>query len=945
MDTERNYRETLLLPQTSFPMRAGLSKREPQLRAYWQKIDLFARQRAARKGCEKFVLHDGPPYANGDLHIGHALNKILKDVICRTQNMMGKDAVYVPGWDCHGLPIEWKIEEEYRAKGLNKDDVPLLAFRATCREFAAHWLEIQKAQFQELGILGDWDHYYSTMSFEAEATIVAEFLKFARSGALYRGEKPVMWSVVERTALAEAEIEYEERISPTIFVRFPIARMRGKIPLIDADIVIWTTTPWTIPGNRAIARAANLNYGIYDTPSGALILADTLAEQVMAAAEIDVFTRRADIDLAQIEACAHPLAGQGYDFDVPILIGDFVADDVGTGLVHVAPGHGADDFELARAHQIVVPSTVDAEGCYLADVPLFAGARIFADDRDKGANTLVIAALTDATRLLAQGKLRHQYPHSWRSKAPLIFRNTPQWFISMEVDDLRQKALTALSDIHFVPASGRNRIESMVAHRPDWVVSRQRAWGVPLTLFVHKKTGVLLSDDAVNTRIITAIAENGADAWYQNDPQDFLGAQYAAADYEQVQDILDVWFDSGATHAFVLEARDDLKWPADVYLEGSDQHRGWFQSSLLEACATRGQAPFQTIITHGFVMGDQGRKMSKSAENATAPQRIVAQSGADILRLWTMSIDYTEDMRIGTEIIRANTEAYRKMRNTLRFLLGNLDAHDDTAVPTYDDLPALEKYVLHLLSALDTQIRDGYQNYDFRETYSAIFNFMTIDLSAFYFDIRKDTLYCESRDSMSRRGCQSILNQLFDCLVRWLAPMLPFTMEEVWQARYEDAVDHSNSVHLQKFIAMPSAWHNPTLAAQWEKLRDIRRVVTGALEIERHAGHIGSSLEAAPQIYISEPTLYAKTDGIDLAELCITSQAERYPHPPPENANAFTLDGYPDIAVIFTRAQGAKCRRSWKMSPEVGNNPDYPDLSPRDAQVVRQYDAEHNSST
>ena len=943
MTDERDYRETLLLPQTSFPMRASLPKREPELLAYWNKIDLYARQRACAHGREKFIFHDGPPYANGNLHIGHALNKILKDVVCRVQNMMGKDAPFVPGWDCHGLPIEWKIEEEYRSKGLDKDAISLVEFRATCRKFAAKWMEIQKAQFHALGILADWDKPYSTMSFDAEAVIVSEFLKFVMSGAVYRGSKPVMWSVVEKTALAEAEIEYEERVSPTIFVRFPITHMRNNAPLIDADIVIWTTTPWTIPANRAIAYARHLSYGIYDTPQGALVLADCLAQGIMAAADIEEYTRRGDINLAQIVACGHPLADAGYDFDVPVLIGDFVTDEVGTGLVHIAPGHGADDFDLAIAHDIAIPFTIDGDGVYLDDVPLFAGARVFcANGREGDANQRVSDALIQAGAIFARGKLRHQYPHSWRSKAPLIFRNTPQWFISLAHDNLRDKALSEIADIDFVPPHGRNRIAGMVDARPDWVVSRQRIWGVPLTIFVHKESGEILRDDEVNARIIQVIAAQGADAWYRTPAQEFLGQNYRSDDYEQIQDILDVWFDSGTTHAFVLEKREELGWPADLYLEGSDQHRGWFQSSLLEACGTRGQAPYRTVVTHGFVMDEQGRKMSKSAENALAPQKIIAQSGADILRLWVISTDYAEDLRIGHEIIKANTEAYRKMRNTLRFLLGNLDAPSQVDAIAYDALPALEKYMLHHLCELDTQIRHFYQSYDFRKAYSMIFNFMTLDLSAFYFDIRKDTLYCEARTSLVRQACQTVLNHLFDCLVRWLAPMLPFTMEEVWQARFEDARTRNDSIHLQQFIDVASSWRDDDLAAQWTKLRHIRRVVTGALEVARAAGQIGSSLEAAPEIYISEPTLFALAESVDMAELCITSQIKLHATSAPHNvADAvFTLEDIPHIQVVFAPAQGQKCRRSWKFSPDIGTIEGYPDLSPRDARAVQEYDTQ-----
>ena len=924
----RDWRETLNLPQTEFPMKAGLPKREPDILAHWTTIGLGDKIREQSKGREKFVLHDGPPYANGDIHIGHALNKILKDVIVRSHRMMGKDAVYVPGWDCHGLPIEWKIEEQYRKKGLDKDEVPPTEFRAECRAFAQNWVNVQSEQFQRLGIMGDWENPYTTMAFEAEATIVAEFQKFIMDGSLYRGSKPVMWSVVEKTALAEAEVEYEEHVSPTIFVKFAVQGMDNTFA------VIWTTTPWTIPGNRAIAYASGLTYGLYEAAGEKLILCDNLAAQVMGAAQIEDYTRLEDIDPAGL-TCHHPLHGQGYDFDVPVLAGDFVTDETGTGLVHIAPGHGQDDFELGLKHNIEVPFTVDEGGVYYDHVPLFAGKRVLDEKgKDGDANGGVIGALVEAGRLLAKGKLRHQYPHSWRSKAPLIFRNTPQWFISMETNGLRATALQAIADTRFYPETGRNRIQSMVENRPDWVVSRQRAWGVPLTIFVDKATGEPLRDEAVNARIVEAVKTQGADAWFNTDPQDFLGSAYQAQDYEQVSDILDVWFDSGVTHAFVLEARDDLHWPADVYFEGSDQHRGWFQSSLLEACATRGRAPYKNVVTHGFTMTEQGKKMSKSLGNAVDPLKVIQQSGAEIIRLWTMSCDYSEDQRIGPEIIKANTDAYRKLRNGFRFLLGNLSGFDEAEKVATADMPELERYMLHRLAELDTLVRENYAHFDFRKIYQALFNFMTVDLSAFYFDIRKDTLYCDPHSSVERRACRTVMDIAFHCLTRWLAPVLVFTTEEVWQSRFGVGDD---SVHLQTFVTPEADWTDATLAAKWDKIRAIRRVVTGALEIERREKRIGSSLEAAPIVYIHDTDLQAVIAGQNMADICITSQIDVRHEAPP--AEAFMLDDVAGVGVVPGLAQGQKCQRSWKILPEVGSVDGYPDLSPRDAAAVAEYDA------
>ena len=924
----RDWRETLNLPKTDFPMKAGLPKREPDMLAHWAAIGLHDKLRAAAKGREKFVLHDGPPYANGDIHIGHALNKILKDVIVRSQQMQGKDAVYIPGWDCHGLPIEWKIEEQYRKQGKDKDEVPAKEFRAQCRQFAAQWVGVQSEQFQRLGIMGDWDNPYTTMAFEAEATIVAEFQKFIMDGSLYRGSKPVMWSVVEKTALAEAEVEYEEHVSPTIFVKFPVRGMDNSYA------VIWTTTPWTIPGNRAIAYAPGLTYGLYEAAGEKLILCDNLAAQVMGAAQIEDYQRLEDIDPKGL-VCAHPLHAAGYDFDVPVLAGDFVTDETGTGLVHIAPGHGQDDFELGMQHNIEVPFTVNEGGVYYDHVPLFAGKRVLDEKgKDGDANGGVIGALVESDALLAKGKLRHQYPHSWRSKAPLIFRNTPQWFISMEQNGLRDKALKAIAETNFYPETGRNRIQSMVENRPDWVVSRQRAWGVPLTIFVNKQTGEPLKDEAVNARIVDAVRENGADAWFDTDPQAFLGDAYEADDYEKVTDILDVWFDSGVTHAFVLEARDDVQWPADVYFEGSDQHRGWFQSSLLEACATRGRAPYKNVVTHGFTMTEQGKKMSKSLGNAVDPLKVIQQSGAEIIRLWTMSCDYSEDQRIGPEIIKANTDAYRKMRNCFRFLLGNLADFDESEKVSPADMPELERYMLHRLAELDTLVRDNYNQFDFRKIYQALFNFMTVDLSAFYFDIRKDTLYCDPHSAVARRACRTVMDTVFHCLTRWLAPVLCFTTEEVWQARFGQ---NDDSVHLQTFITPEADWHDAALAEKWTKIRTVRRVVTGALEVERRDKRIGSSLEAAPIVYVADAALQSAIEGQEMADICITSQIDIRHDAPPETA--FMLDDVAGVGVVPQLAEGQKCQRSWKILPDVGSVDGYPDLSPRDAAAVAEYDA------
>ena len=950
----RDYRETLFLPKTSFPMKAGLPQKEPEILKRWQGMDLYARLRDSAKGHEKFILHDGPPYANGNIHIGTALNKVLKDVIVRSQQMMGKDANYVPGWDCHGLPIEWKVEEEYRAKGKNKDAVPINEFRKVCRAFAEHWKSVQSEEFQRLGVIGDWKNPYTTMSFKAEAQIARELMKFATSNQLYRGSKPVMWSVVEKTALAEAEVEYQDYTSDTIFAKFPVLKGEPK----DASVVIWTTTPWTIPGNRAVSYSPKIAYGLYEVTEAPadnwakagdrLILADKLAEETFKASRVEQYKRLGDANLEGVVALAHPLRSLGYDFDVPLLAGDHVTDDAGTGFVHTAPGHGADDFDIweashakLKAHGIKteIPFTVDADGFFTEEAPGFKGKRVLTDKGEKGdANEAVIKALIDAGMLIARGRLKHQYPHSWRSKKPIIFRNTPQWFISMgegEPDGLKAKALKAIDETIFVPPAGQNRLRGMIEARPDWVISRQRAWGVPITVFVYKATGLVLGDPVVNERIADAFEKEGADAWFEEGARErFLKERVVdAKDWEKVDDILDVWFDSGSTHAFVLEQRPDLKWPADVYLEGSDQHRGWFHSSLLESCGTRGRAPYDTVITHGFTMAEDGRKMSKSLGNQVFPQDVIKQSGADILRLWVASTDYADDQRIGPEILKSNVEAYRKLRNTLRYILGALDGFDKDEQLSYEKMPELERYILDRLAVLHETVVKGYAEYDFKRVVNALMNFMNVDLSAFYLDIRKDSLYCDPPSSHRRRACRTVMDQLFHCLTTWLAPVLCFTAEEVWLTRFGG---EGNSVHLMGFAAPQSKWRDRALAEKWDKVRDVRRVITGALEIERQVKKtIGSALEAAPEVHVTDGEALEALKGVDIAEIAITSDATLVEAEGP--AEAFRLDDVKGVAVVFRPAQGRKCARSWKISPDVGSDKEFPDITPRDADAVREW--------
>ncbi|MGI8526226.1 MAG: isoleucine--tRNA ligase [Pseudolabrys sp.] len=1061
-DSVRDYSATLFLPQTDFPMRAGLPAREPELLKRWEKLGIYEKMRTAAKGRPKFVLHDGPPYANGNIHIGTALNKVLKDVVTRSQQMLGFDSNYVPGWDCHGLPIEWKIEEEnYRAKGKPKPDLrnsaAMIAFRHECRTYATHWLNVQREEFKRLGVEGDWAHPYTTMSFPAEAQIARELMKFAANGTLYRGSKPVMWSVVEKTALAEAEVEYEDYTSDTVWVKFPvrdIALEGGNKSDVaaafdlpgKASVVIWTTTPWTLPGNRAISYSGKIGYGLYKVTDAAtdnwakagdlFILADKLAGDVFKQSRVAGHERLGGMSAAVLAGivCDHPLKSKGgYDFAVPLLEGEHVTDDAGTGFVHTAPGHGREDFEVwtlnaraleARGINSAIPYTVDENGAFTAQAPGFEGKRVLNDKGEKGdANEAVIKALIDAQMLIARSRLKHQYPHSWRSKKPVIFRNTPQWFIAMDKsiadgsgkpdpagfiamdkefslpvipgrreasgpesifrnagdmdsgltpsarpamtsgDTLRDRALAAIAATQWVPPQGENRINGMVNSKPDWVISRQRAWGVPIAVFVRENpdgSATILKDEAVNQRIGAAFEQEGADAWYKEGARERFLGPLANEPWQKVDDILDVWFDSGSTHAFVLEdpkhfpqlagiARKADGGPDTVmYLEGSDQHRGWFQSSLLESCGTRGRAPFDIVLTHGFVQAEDGRKMSKSLGNVVAPQDVIKQSGADILRMWVCASDYADDLRIGAEILKTTADTYRRLRNTIRWMLGSLAHFREEDRIELGKMPELERLMLHRLSELDGLIREAYAKFDYKRIFATLAAFMTSDLSAFYFDVRKDSLYCDPISSTQRKAALTVVDHLFRCTVTWLAPMLCFTAEESWMSRYgADAP----SVHLELFPDVPSSWRDDALAEKWRKVRDARRTVTGALELARAAKEIGSSLEAHPVILVDDAALLEILSTVDMAEICITSDAtlefvdskdvylNEAAQLAPRWKRIFHIPSVPSVYVEVGLAEGKKCARSWKILGSVGDDPDYPDVTPRDARALREWDA------
>ncbi|WP_212525521.1 isoleucine--tRNA ligase [Actibacterium sp. MT2.3-13A] len=953
-----DYKDTLNLPETDFPMRAGLPKREPEWLERWARIGVYDRLRE-KTGRAPFILHDGPPYANGHLHIGHALNKTIKDIIVRSHQMMGKDARYVPGWDCHGLPIEWKIEEQYRAKGKNKDEVPVVDFRQECRKFAAGWVDIQREEFKRLGVTGKWDDPYLTMDFHAERVIAEEFMKFLMNGTLYQGSKPVMWSPVEKTALAEAEIEYHDHQSHTIWVPFAIkgATASGQESLEDllqARVVIWTTTPWTIPSNKAVAYNRKIAYGLYRvdateeeswTKVGDLyILADALAEETLAKARVTSFKRVRGVDSSQVGELIleHPFAGLDgadgfWDYDVPMIDGDHVTDDAGTGFVHTAPSHGADDYEcfVKRNWLDRMTHNVGEESEFLAHVPFFAGLKVFDHKGKEGkANAAVIDKLVEAKGIIARGRVKHSYPHSWRSKAPVIFRNTPQWFVAIdrEVGDgqddygttIRSRALTSIDKlVKWTPQTGRNRLYSMIEARPDWVLSRQRAWGVPLTCFTRKGAlptdpDFLLRDEAVNARIAAAFEAEGADAWYKDGAKErFLADDHNPDAYEQVLDILDVWFDSGSTHSFVLRDRADGSEDgiADVYMEGTDQHRGWFHSSMLQACGTIGRAPYRNVVTHGFTLDEKGNKMSKSLGNTILPEEVIKQYGADILRLWVAQTDYTADQRIGPEILKGVADSYRRLRNTMRFMLGSLGDFREELRVAPAEMPELERWVLHRLAELDHKVRTGYAAYDFQGVFQTLFNFATVDLSSFYFDIRKDALYCDGDDSLNRRAALTVLDILFHRLTTWLAPILVFTMEEVWLSRFPG---EDSSVHLVDMPDTPADWLDEPLAAKWAGIRQVRRAVTAALEIQRRDKVIGASLEAAPVVHVADGEVLKALRSVDFADVCITSEIVLTGDPSPNEA--FRMPEVPGVGVVFEKADGGKCQRCWKILPDVGSH-------------------------
>ena len=917
MKDTKKYNDTLMLPKTKFEMRANLPEKELQTLKFWDDIELWKGLRDASKGKKKFILHDGPPYANGPIHMGTAANKILKDIINRTMQIEGYDAEFVPGWDCHGLPIEWQIEKEYRKKGLNKDDINIIDFRRECRDFASKWIEEQKKSFIRLFVLADWENPYLTMDYKAESIILKEFSKFFLDGSLYRGSKPVMWSPVEKTALAEAEIEYKDIISKSIYVPFKIIESQER-ELIDTSLVIWTTTPWTIPGNQAIAYGESINYVLIDVnfsevgiaANKKLIVAKALLEKVVSFCNIEKFNIIKEFKGSILEGSIahHPLNKKGYEQNTPLLNGEFVDDSEGTGFVHVAPSYGEDDFYLAKLNNIKIKDIVHDNGVYKEKTPLFAGVHVFK------AEVNVIESLKDENNLIGVREYSHSYPHSWRSKKPVIFRTTPQWFISMEKNKLREKALQGIESTKWMPASSKNRIKKMVSDRPDWCVSRQRSWGVPLTIFIDKKTGEPLKDKNIMDKIISDVEKNGSDIWFSSDASKFLGKDRDPNNYEIIRDILDVWFDSGSTHAFVLE--DKLRWPADLYLEGTDQHRGFFQSSLLEACGTRGEPPYKSVLTHGFVLDGKGRKMSKSLGNVVKPEDILKNSGADILRLWVATTDYTEDMRIGDEILSNLNDYYRKIRNCFRFILGNINNTKIEDCLDYDNLRELDKYILAKLFELSEKRSDAIKNHSYHNFYKQLFEFCSVDLSSFYFDISKDILYCNSLVSKERKSVVTILYHLYDNLTTWFAPVLCHTIEETWK---EFRTENLKSVHLKLSKNLPNFWKQDELVNKWKLIRKVRRIVNTALENVRNQKLIGSSLETEIYIYVEDHNLRKILKNIKMKKILMVSKFKFLDNTYDKTPEALyeTNIKEENIFIQIKKTNFLKCIRCWQYVEEV----------------------------
>ncbi len=928
-----DYKLTLNLPKTEFPMKANLVRKEPEILKRWEDIKLYNRIREISKGRDKYMLHDGPPYANGHIHMGTAFNKILKDIIIKSKQMAGFDSPYVPGWDCHGLPIEHKVDKEL---GPRKAEMTQVQIRQYCRRYAEKYIDIQREEFKRLGVLGEWDRPYLTMNYPYEATIVREFGKFALNGSLVRSKKPIYWCIYCKTALAEAEVEYGDHTSPSIYVKFPmISDLSQKFPVLkgkDVSVLIWTTTPWTLPANLAIALHPEYDYVAVKTKEhGVLILAEGLLYVCMDSFGIKDFSVLANFkgkDLENLEA-KHPL----YDRPSVLVLAPYVTLDAGTGCVHTAPGHGREDYETGLEYNLDAYSPVDDEGKFTDDVEFFAGLQVFE------ANKVVNNKLEELGVLVKQEDITHEYPHCWRCKEPVIFRSTEQWFISMEKNDLRKKALRAINQVKWIPSWGRDRIYNMIENRPDWCISRQRAWGVPITVFFCRECGDVIVSQEIIDHVSNMVEQAGADVWFV-EPEERLvppGTKCPAcggARFRKETDILDVWFDSGVSYAAVMEKRDYLESPADLYLEGSDQHRGWFHSSLLCSVGTRGIAPYKSVLTHGFVVDGQGRAMHKSAGNVISPEELIQKYGAEILRLWVAGEDYTDNIRLSNEILQRLTEAYRRIRNTCRYLLGNLyDFDPETDSVSYSQMEELDRWVLHRLQELSSKVTVAYEKFEFHIVYHNLHNFCVLDLSSFYLDIIKDRLYTSPKASTPRRSAQTAMNEVLETLVRLMAPVLSFTAEEIWQ--YMKGETRSESVHMETFIPVKEQFRDSKLAARWEQIILVRKEVTKALEQARKNKKIGHSLDADVQLGLSEELMerlapYEK----QLRSIFIVSSVELMPLDRMEQGQP--SETVPGLRILVSPSTAPKCERCWVHDSTIGQNADHPTLCKRCVDALRQ---------
>jgi isoleucyl-tRNA synthetase len=923
-----DYKESLNLPKTDFPMKANLTKREPEMLTRWDGMRIYDRIRADARGRKPYILHDGPPYANGNIHLGTALNKIIKDILIKAKNMTGRDSVYVPGWDCHGLPIEHQADKEL---GEKKATMSQADKRRFCRVYADQYVGIQREQFKRLGVFGDWDNPYLTMTYDYEATTVAEFGKLYLNGSVYKGKKPVYWCASCKTALAEAEVEYQDHTTPSIYVKFAcISDVAARLPKLSGEkvsVVIWTTTPWTIPANLAIAFHEDFLYVAVKVKGEVLILAKDLLDYCLEAFGFrnephEILDEFSGSVLEGLK-CRHPLI----DRESLLILAPFVTLDAGTGCVHIAPGHGQEDYEIGMKYGLENYAPVDDDGNFTHDVKDFAGQFVFA------ANGAINAKLKETGALLREMDIQHTYPHCWRCKQPIIFRSTEQWFISMEKNDLRKKTLAAIDAVTWIPSWGRDRIYGMVENRPDWCISRQRLWGVPITMFYCKACGSELMTQEILETVAGLVREHGADVWFEREPKELMPAgtrcpKCGEETFKKETNILDVWFDSGVSHAAVLEHRSDLSSPADMYLEGNDQHRGWFHSSLLESVGTRGRAPYRNVLTHGFVVDGDGKKMSKSVGNVIDSQTIIDQYGAEILRLWVAAEDYTEDIRISEEILKRLVEAYRRIRNTSRFILGNLyDFNPATDAVPYGEMAEMDRWILHRLQEVIRRVREAYEQYQFHVVYYILYNFCTVDLSALYLDVLKDRLYTSKAASLSRRSAQTAVMEVLEAMVRLLAPILTFTAEEVWLA-LPAYPGKAESVHLTQFPEVNGALLQPELAEKWKTLIAVKGEAAKAIETARQNKVLGHSLDAAVAVAAPEklrPLLETHMEDLRalliVSDLCVVDEQGI--------GEAYRSAEIPGLLVGVSRAKGAKCNRCWNYSGTVGANAEHPTLCAR----------------